>query len=232
MKKLRKVTIWQILSKERYYEKGTQPIKQCKCVNLFLFQLKYICFRGIYPWSSTWLARHGPDIGQWGQDAACLPPLYPIILMYIKTPLYHCRDRFAIMDEQHRNGFIIVCLRVDRHNPGQMKTCYSITAEWWLESGITTGITRLFTQPFIQTQIKENMKAPRHWPGDRSIPRTQMASNAENVSIWWRHHEAIACLPYAWNIQIFQGSCRMHIRTTFSIRQQKVSEVESELLFL
>ena len=22
----------------------------------------------------------------------------------------------------------------------------------------------LFTQPFIQTQIKENIKAPRHWP--------------------------------------------------------------------
>ena len=36
------------------------------------------------------------------------------------------------------------------------------------------------------------MKAPRHWPlweeytGDRWIP--QRASNAENVSIWWRHH--------------------------------------------
>ena len=48
-------------------------------------------------------------------------------------------------------------------------------------------------QPFIQTQIKENIKAPRHWPlcgeftGDREFP-AQMASNAENVSIWWRHH--------------------------------------------
>ena len=34
----------------------------------------------------------------------------------------------------------------------------------------------------------------RHWPlwgeftGDRWIPRTK-ASNAENVSIWWRHHD-------------------------------------------
>ena len=26
----------------------------------------------------------------------------------------------------------------------------------------------------------ENIKAPRHWP---------LASNAENVSIWWRHHD-------------------------------------------
>ena len=37
----------------------------------------------------------------------------------------------------------------------------------------------LFTQPFIQAQIKENVKAPRHWPlwgeftGDRWIPRTK-----------------------------------------------------------
>ena len=40
---------------------------------------------------------------------------------------------------------------------------------------------------------QRNIKAPRHWPlcgeftGDRWIP-SQMASNAENVSIWWRHH--------------------------------------------
>ena len=52
--------------------------------------------------------------------------------------------------------------------------------------------SRLFTQPFIQVHIKENIKAPRHWPlwgeftGDRWIP-AQRANNAENVSIWWRH---------------------------------------------
>ena len=42
-----------------------------------------------------------------------------------------------------------------------------------------------------QTQIKENIKAPRQWPlcgeftGTGEFP-TQMASNAEKV--WWRHH--------------------------------------------
>ena len=51
----------------------------------------------------------------------------------------------------------------------------------------------LFTEPFIWAQIKENIKAPRHWPlcgeftGPGEFP-AQMASNAENVSIWWRHH--------------------------------------------
>ena len=51
----------------------------------------------------------------------------------------------------------------------------------------------MFTQPFIQTQIKEKIKAPRHWPlcgeftGTGEFP-AQRASYVENVSIWWRHH--------------------------------------------
>ena len=53
--------------------------------------------------------------------------------------------------------------------------------------------SRLFTQPFVREYIKENIKAPRHWPlqgeftGYRWIP-SQRASNAENASIWWPHH--------------------------------------------
>ena len=53
--------------------------------------------------------------------------------------------------------------------------------------------SRLFIQSFIQTLIKENIKAPRHWPLCGEFTRTgefpaQRASYAENVSIWWRHH--------------------------------------------
>ena len=55
---------------------------------------------------------------------------------------------------------------------------------------MTSQITSLMivTQSFIQAQIKENIKAPRHWTlwgeftGDRWIPRKN-SSNAENVSI-------------------------------------------------
>ena len=53
-------------------------------------------------------------------------------------------------------------------------TVTSMCAQWRLKS---PG-ARLFTQPIIQAQIKENIKAPRHWPlcgeftGDRWIPRT------------------------------------------------------------
>ena len=49
-----------------------------------------------------------------------------------------------------------------------------------------TSLTIVY-QSFIQTQIKENIKAPRHWPLCGEFP-AQMASNAEKVSIWWRHH--------------------------------------------
>ena len=55
--------------------------------------------------------------------------------------------------------------------------------------------SRLFAQSFIQTQIKENIKAHRHGSlsgettGDLWFPSQRTTSNTENVSIWWRHHE-------------------------------------------
>ena len=75
--------------------------------------------------------------------------------------------------------------------------------------------SRLFTQPFIQTQIKVNIKAPRHWPlcgeftGTGEFP-AQMASYAENVSIWWRHHDGIpkAWLTIGYALLIFLSSFR------------------------
>ena len=62
--------------------------------------------------------------------------------------------------------------------------------QWCLKS----PASRLFAQPFVQAPIRENIKAPRHWPlwgeftSDRWIPLTQRASYAETVSIWWSHH--------------------------------------------
>ena len=64
---------------------------------------------------------------------------------------------------------------------------------WWARLRLKSPASRLFTQRFIQAEIKENIKAPRHWPSCGEFTGTgefpaQMASNAENVSIWWRHH--------------------------------------------
>ena len=72
----------------------------------------------------------------------------------------------------------------------------------WRHNDVTSPASQLFAEPFIQAQIKENIKAPRHWPlwgeftGDRCIP-AQMASNAENVSICWRHHGLITESHYS-----------------------------------
>ena len=56
----------------------------------------------------------------------------------------------------------------------------------------TTGV---IAQSFVQAQIKDGSKTPRHWPMWGNPPMTggfpsQRASNAENFSVWWRHHDA------------------------------------------
>ena len=49
----------------------------------------------------------------------------------------------------------------------------------WGRWRLKSPVSRLFTQSFVQVQIKENIKAPRHWPlrgeftGDQWIPRTK-----------------------------------------------------------
>ena len=50
---------------------------------------------------------------------------------------------------------------------------------WWARWRLKLPESRLFTQSYVQAQIKENINAPRHWPllgefiGDRWIPRTK-----------------------------------------------------------
>ena len=70
----------------------------------------------------------------------------------------------------------------------------------WQRWRLKSPASWLFTQLFIRAHIKENIKAPRHWPlcgeftGTGEFP-AQRTSYAENVSIWWRHHEINASGP-------------------------------------
>ena len=90
----------------------------------------------------------------------------------------------------------------------------SVTSQW-ARRRLKSPASRLFTQPFVQAQIKENIKALRHWPlcgeftGGRWITHTKgqwrgkcfhlmTSSNAENVSIWWRHHDDTLWLVSMW----------------------------------
>ena len=74
----------------------------------------------------------------------------------------------------------------------------------WGWQRLKSPASPLFTQPCIRTQIKENIKAPCHWPlcrkftRDRWIPRTNgqlhgkclhlMTSSWDNglVHVWWQ----------------------------------------------
>ena len=54
-----------------------------------------------------------------------------------------------------------------------------------------TSVSVVYSTVFFQAQIKENSKAPRRQPLWGEVTgefRAQRASNAENVSIWWRRH--------------------------------------------
>ena len=64
------------------------------------------------------------------------------------------------------------CMIIHRH-------VYIITmTSQWTRWRLKSPASPMFTQPLIRAQIKENIKAPRHWPlcgrftGDRWIPRT------------------------------------------------------------
>ena len=79
----------------------------------------------------------------------------------------------------------------------------------------------------VQAQIKENIKAPRHCPlcGVTGEFTAQKASNAENISIWWRHHGKL----FLWQTAAFLvnvitdvasltpgGRAHLNIRTVFT----------------
>ena len=80
----------------------------------------------------------------------------------------------------------------------------------WARCRFKLPASRLFTQSLIQAQIKENIKAPRHWPfwreftGDRWIPRTKGQLRGKYFHCW-RHHEtawmqATAIHSHSWEL--------------------------------
>ena len=74
---------------------------------------------------------------------------------------------------------------------------------YWAPWRLQLPTSRLFTQPCVQAQIKENIKASRHWPlwgeftGDWWI-LPQRASNAEVVSLEWHHNGIIRISRNRW----------------------------------
>ena len=82
----------------------------------------------------------------------------------------------------------------------------------------------LFTRPFIQAQIKENTKAPRHWPlcgeftGDRWIPRGKCFHLM--TSSWNKHKRSISIDSWWPSPQVRKGHWRgkrYHVMTSSCI---------------
>ena len=60
---------------------------------------------------------------------------------------------------------------------------YHITmTSWWARWRLKSPASRLFTQSLIQAQIKENIKAPRHWTFVRGIHRSPV--NSTHKGLW------------------------------------------------
>ena len=113
--------------------------------------------------------------------------------------------------------YIISIYKTWQYNHNKTKQNKTITVmskwAWW---HLKSPASRLFTQPFIRAQIKENIKAPRHWPlcreftSDRWIP-AEMASNTENVSIWWHHYDHMHILWYLYSTLLVWIQCISYV---------------------
>ena len=72
---------------------------------------------------------------------------------------------------------------------------------WWARRRLKSPASRLFTQPFIQLRLKKTSKLRVTGLCEKNSPVTgeiseQRPSNAENVSILWRHHDILTAV---WN---------------------------------
>ena len=148
--------------------------------------------------------------------------LWCFVLCLVKTCFLHCNCQYTSCTLNFDDQLYQYCWRPVNAKTGKLywynskqiynysiKCCmqyvtHIFTLIWcnqaeWARWRLKSPASRLFTQPFIQVQIKENIKAPHHRPLDGNLSVTgefaaQMASNAENVFIWWRHHESCACI--------------------------------------
>ena len=68
----------------------------------------------------------------------------------IKQGLKHIGNRKHMVVNDDRASMLF-CFSIQRRHTGR-------------DGFLKSPASRLFTQPFIQTHIKENIKAPHHWP--------------------------------------------------------------------
>ena len=84
---------------------------------------------------------------------------------------------------------------------GRIYFVITVTSQWarWR---LKSPASPLFAQPFIQAQIKENIKAPRHWAlcGEYSLHKWPITRKV--FCIWWRHHVHALTFMLVWLISL------------------------------
>ena len=94
---------------------------------------------------------------------------------------------------------------------------------------------RLFTQPFVQVQIKENIKAPRHWPlcgeftGDRWIPRTKGQYRGKCFHLMTSSC-TYPCPPNPTQTMLVKGASKGHQGATVTINHDESQHTISLIL--
>ena len=135
--------------------------------------------------------------------------------------LSHLVKLFEMTDSQENTGNFVVSALPCRRPLHRLVPWFDNALQWRHNEhdGVSNHqphdclLNRLF-----KAQIKENIKFPRHWPlcglcaGHSPVTGefpAQRTSNAENISIWWRHHGSLT-----WHGSNFQHSnSTMNINT-------------------
>ena len=134
------------------------------------------------------IPRNFPHKGQWHEAL-----MFSLICAWIKDWV---NNREAGDLRRHRAHYDVIVMNSDKLESVLGEQSFGIMSqkvEW-------QGCSKMAFKQHLKThiysnpaQIKENIKAPHHWslwgnsPVTGEFP-TQRASNAEIVSIWWRHH--------------------------------------------
>ena len=106
----------------------------------------------------------------------------PLCLQIISTKLVACVIVLLGQKQSPQHGEIsglrtLPCIHIWGGNLSD-RVNHKSALQWRHNGRLKSPASPLFTQPFIQAQTKENIKAPRHWPlcrefsGDRWIPHT------------------------------------------------------------
>ena len=114
----------------------------------------------------------------------------------------------STLDFIYTISFYYSCQYDTYRNVKSKLTEQNFAVTWsWVRWRLKSPASPLFTQPFIQVRIKENIKAPRYWPlcgeftDDRWIPRTNgqwrgkcfHLMTSSWLAIWHAPHSTESC---------------------------------------